>query len=370
MSLLDERSPDVLRLRGWLESCGRTAVLAGALSLPAAAASAAAPEPTPPAGGVSSGAHADDFLVWQAPVGCSTAAAVRERVRELLGEPELDLRHVERVVGRVTEATNGWTLHLTLVDALGRRERTLASDQCQDLAEAAAVAISLAFEAARDSVESSAARAQPADEPAADSSPAAELAAAKEKDAAAVAVEPVDTGSDARDPALAPTATAIGAELLVDVSSLPVVAPGVALFGGLRWSELRLAVFVAWLPGADKSVGPDQSVSFSLFTGGLRACYALGHGLVDTALCAGGELGQLSASGSGLFRAQNVHDLWLAPQLGLELNAPIERSFGLHVRADAIFPVLRRGYAINETDDFHRTSSVALRAAAGAWVAF
>jgi hypothetical protein len=329
--------------------------LGAVLGVAAARPSSAAAEPSP------SGARSAEFLTWRAPVGCSTAAAVRERVSELLGEPELDLRHVQRVEGRVTEAASGWTLHLTVVDAHGRRERRLASDQCQDLAEAAAVAITLAFEAARAEAASAEALSAPGVTPEPEPRPAL--------------AEPPPV-SDVTDPA-APQATpapvttmALGLEVLVDINSLPVVAPGLAVSGALRWSELRLAVFAAWLPDAEESVGLDQNVSFSLLSGGLRACYALGHGVVDTSLCAGAELGRLAASGSGLYRAQSVSDLWLAPQVGLELGVPLAASLGLHLRADAVFPLLRHAYAVNETQDVHETASVAARLAAGASLAF
>jgi hypothetical protein len=344
-SLLLSRSRRSVRLtRG-------VAALAAALSLPATAAA----EPGAPSPGSS------DFLSWQAPVGCSTAAAVRERVGELLGQPELDLRHVQRVEGRVTEAANGWTLHLTLVDAHGQRERTLDSEHCQDLAEAAAVAITLAFEAARAEAEAaSAATSETEARAAAEPEPApapSQADAASSESVAALASEPAPD-------------FAFGAELLFDANSLPGITPGASLFGTLRWSALRLSLFAAWWPENTESVAPEQDVSFSLLSAGLRACYTLGRGLVDTALCAGAEIGQLSASGAGLFRAQSVDDLWLAPQLGLELGVPLGPAFAVLARADAVVPLLRHGYAVNETDNVHETPAVAVRVAVGVAVSF
>jgi hypothetical protein len=302
-----------------------------------------------------------DFLSWQAPVGCSTAAAVRERVSELLGEPDLDLRHVQRVEGRVTEAAAGWTLHLTLIGARGRRERTLDSEHCQDLAEAAAVAITLAFEAARAEAEAESTGTPDARTP----------AATGPEPAPAPTVADADSSERIEAPARGPTPdVAFGAELLVDINSLPGVAPGVSLFGALYWSELRLALFAAWLPDATESVAPEQDVSFSLLSAGLRACYTLGRGLVDTALCAGGEIGQVSANGAGLFRARSVSDLWLAPQLGLELGVPLGPAFAVRARGDTLVPLLRHGYAVNETDNVHETPGVVVRVAVGASVEF
>lgn len=303
----------------------------------------------------------DDFLVWHAPAGCSTAAAIRERVTDLLGQPELDRRHVRRVEGRVSETREGWALHLTLVDASGSRERQLASPHCADLAEAAAVAISLAFEAAR---------ARERSEPSAALEPAPAAPSAEGPASAA-------PDSPASAPPAAPPAPAsgalqpwFGAELWLDGHALPVAAAGTSLVAALRASDLRLGVFAGWLPGVERSVAPGQSVHFSLLLGGVRACYTLGHGVIDTALCAGVEAGRLSARGAGLLSARSTADLWLAPQLGLELASALSSHLALQLRADAITPLLRQGYAVNETDDVHHVASLGVRAALGFLVGF
>lgn len=162
----------------------------------------------------------------------------------------------------------------------------------------------------------------------------------------------------------------MGAELWLDGGALPAAAAGVSVIGALRVAELRLGAFVGWLPGVARSVAPGQSVDFSLWVGGVRACQALGHGVVDTALCAGFEAGRLSARGASLLAARSVSDLWLAPALGLELGSALGSHLALHLRADAIAPLLRQGYAVNETDDVHHVPSVAVRGALGVLVGF
>lgn len=300
----------------------------------------------------------DDFLVWQAPVGCSTAAAVRERVGELLGHTELDLKHVRHVQGRVRQTGDGWALTLILVDALGQRERQIESPLCADLAEAAAVAISLAFEAAR--AREQAERAEAAVAP--EAGPMAPIGntepAAPDGAEAAPPAAPDSRPKGALEPWL-------GAEVWLDAHALPAVAAGVSAVGSLRASELRLGAFVALLPGVDRTVAPGQSVSFSLLLGGVRACYTLGQGLVDTALCAGLEGGRLAARGSGLLSARNANDLWVAPQLGIELSSALTSHLGVQLRGDAIVPLLRQGYAVNETEDVHHVPGLGVRAGFG-----
>jgi hypothetical protein len=369
----------VLRSRRAVASAWTAAVVTSSL---AAAADARATEPAAPTRSTRSG----DFLLWQAPPGCSSAAALHERVRELVGETELDLKRVQRVEGRVSESQGGWTLHLRLVDALGPRERELRAEHCTDLAEAAAVAITLAFEAARsreaelakgagtsgaasdDAASDEAAGNHAADDDAADDDAASEPASPPDPpapaDAAPVDEHPAETGPR----------YGLGVELVVDVGTLPVTAPGVSLFGALRWSELQLAIYALWLPGADKAVAPEQSVEFSLASGGVTAGYALGHGWVDTVVCAGIEAGSVSARGAGLVNSRSVHDLWLAPHAGLELSAHPGGGFAVFVRGEAVIPLLRQSYAVNDivagSASVDTIASVGARLAGGALIAF
>jgi hypothetical protein len=319
--------------------------------------------------------RADEFLSWHAPPGCGDGAAIRERVSDLLGQRELDLERVRRVEGRVHAARDGWALTLRLFDAFGVRERELSSRYCDDLAEAAAVAITLAFEAAGGV-------AAPVSVPTANDSPANDSSgsgAASSREApgstslvlpepsAAAAASSHENG-DERQPRA--TRFALGAEVLVDGSALSGAAVGASIGAWLRWTELRLGAYAIWLPAAEQSVGPSQRIEFSLVAAGVRACYALGHGLVDTALCTGFEAGQLSARGVGLADARSSHDLWLAPQLGLELSAEPWQRFTLQAHAEAVAPLLRQGYAVNETEEVHHVSGLGARAGLGFLVGF
>jgi hypothetical protein len=163
---------------------------------------------------------------------------------------------------------------------------------------------------------------------------------------------------------------ALGAELLVDGHSLPTVAVGPGLVGSLRWTELSVAVFAAWFPSSERLVAGGQRAEFSLYLAGGRGCYALGHGLVDTALCAGFEAGQISARGAGLVDARRARDLWLAPSLGLALRAEPWAGFALDAHAEAVAPLSRQGYAINQTESIFHVRSLGARGGVGFLVGF
>lgn len=313
-----------------------------ALTLVSAAASASEPE------GPAPGAAAP--LTWSAPAGCGSASAVQTRVGELLDEPALAFDDVQ-VEARVRETPGGWALSLLTRDALGTRERELEAEQCNDLVEAAAIAITLAFEATR------AGSANPHASEAMAAPPAgSELGAAPEP------APPPDAET--------PTRASAGAELIVDLNSLAAVAAGPSLFVALGWEALSLGLHATWLPGTNESVGPAQAVEVSLLAAGLSVCYALGRGLLDTAVCAGLDAGRLTARGAGLLESRVVHDPWLSTQAGLVLSRELGAGLALQARGELVVPLLRQTYGVNETEAVYRVAGLAARFALGARIAF
>ena len=116
------------------------------------------------------------------------------------------------------------------------------------------------------------------------------------------------------------------------------------------------------------------NAEFSLASGGVTAGYALGHGWIDTVVCAGVEAGSVSARGAGLLNSRSVHDLWLAPHAGLELSAHPGGGFTVFVRGEAVVPLFRQSYAVNDilaaSASVDTIASVGARLAAGALIAF
>jgi hypothetical protein len=326
----------------------------------------------------------DEFLVWNAPSGCATADSVSARVKELLGESTLERKHVQRVVARVTHERGGWALDLELMGRFGKRERHLEADTCGDLAEAAAMAITLAFEAARAGED---AAASPAPDATAGDAAVGD-AAVGDAAAGGTAERPLSEPPQSIPPSAAaaspgeaagaatPTAASagprlhVGVEIVGDITSLPSLAPGVSLVARVGATEWDLAAYGLWLPGLERALEPGQSVRFALFGAGVRGCYRLGQGLLDTALCAGLEAGRLSAEGVGLQSAERVSDLWLTPHVGLELRAEVSRWLGLYVRGEAIAPLFRQDYAVNDDQSVHRVAALGVRGAAGVMLGF
>jgi hypothetical protein len=87
-------------------------------------------------------AQAEVALVWNAPAGCPSGAAVEERIRTIAGG-SLGASAPLRAEGRITRHGTRYRLTLIVRDGAVRRERIIDSNSCADLAGAAAVALGL-----------------------------------------------------------------------------------------------------------------------------------------------------------------------------------------------------------------------------------
>jgi hypothetical protein len=228
--------------------------------------------------------------------------------------------------------------------------------------EAAAIAISLAVEAARAELPPTSDAPVPAS--ASEATARATDASAKDDEANAGGAEPEPSadGDGAEIQA--------GAELIIDLNSLASAAAGPSVFLALDWGDLDVAAQATWLPGTNESLGPEQAIELSLLTGGVRACYALGRGLLDTAACGGLDAGQLTVRGAGLVDSRIVHDPWLSVQAGLALSRELGAGLALQARGDLVVPLLRQRYAVNDTETVHHVASLGAHVALGMRVAF
>ena len=81
-------------------------------------------------------------LRWDAPAGCPQARTVQDRIRSIVGQAAKTSAHLQ-AEGRIAREERRYRLTLTVYDSGVRRERTIDSDSCADLAGAAAVALGL-----------------------------------------------------------------------------------------------------------------------------------------------------------------------------------------------------------------------------------
>jgi hypothetical protein len=142
---------------------------------------------------------------------------------------------------------------------------------------------------------------------------------------------------------------------------------GVALGGSVElraWlGDVGLGLYGLWLPPHEQVIAPGQSAAFSLLVGGARGCYALlgGGRALRAAACAGFELGRFGADSQGLVASSDVHDLWLAPSVGVDLQGRVLGSLGLSSRIDVLWPLLRQQYQVDLDRPVHEIPALTIR---------
>jgi hypothetical protein len=239
----------------------------------------------------------------------------------------------------------------------------LTGASCNEVADAAAVAIAMAIEANDENDRA----AQPAvgDATAVDE-PAPPDAHARGEPTAQPAPAPVSTAAvvSASGDALR---FALGAGAALDYGSLPELAPGAELDLSLGWRALRLTALGTFFPTQQTrlSSNPDHGGEFRLALGGLLACGERRFGALAAFGCGGFELGRLSAKGIGVHNPRFGDSGWQALRAELGGRYELVAGLGVLLRAGIALPLARRAFVLDDTETVHRPSSVALRALIG-----
>jgi hypothetical protein len=335
------------------------AVLAWGASVAAAAEGAPAPN-----------------VAWDAPRECPDLAAVSARLEDVLGGELSNFGRDWQVSGRVSGSAGRWMLVLELREpggavSAGPRQRVLRAQRCDELVEAAAVAIAIALGDAMTSVRSS-------DEAAvvrADVAPSSSMLAPSSPTAA-----PGAAGSGARSGqvALPPSSdgasgSAVGVRneqhldlalgVVLDSASVAGWAVGGNLGLKLWLGDLGLGVYGVWLPSHSRTIAPAQGADFSLLAAGVQGCYRAWGDVASFSLegCAGFELGRFSAESYGLRAASDSTDLWLAPSLGVDLRGRILGPLAAMSRIEVLLPLRRQAYLVDLDQPVHDIPALTLR---------
>jgi hypothetical protein len=290
-------------------------------------------------------------IEWEAPESCPDAQALYARLSTLL-DHDLSALGSARVRGVVVGAEAGLRLTLEVVDSGRRSSRVLVADDCSDLFEAAALAIALA-------VHGESAGAEP---------PGAVMPEAGAMQGPFADASSMGEGAEVQRAMLeaAPSLSwSAGAEAVIDFGALPALAPGLALDARAHWRSYSLGVYASLLPEQRLVVRGGNYIDFGLMVAGLRACRALLGGASSLDACLGFEVGRFTAFGPQLDASRQIEDLWLAPAGAVEFRQSIWGPLGLRVRSEALLPLLRKQYAVNETDAVHAPSGVDVRLFAG-----
>jgi hypothetical protein len=331
----------------WRRAAGSLAAAAAGLSASPRVARATEELPLP-------------IVAWSAPLECPNAEGVVQRLMSLTGANAARLAHAGAVRGEIHQAEREWVLSLEIAASapaggapFTAPARVFRAEQCDDLAEAAAVAIALALGGAPEPE----AAAPPA------SPPPAETPAAGVPPVAATS-EDERADDDADDPhqrGSTPLGFVAGAEAVFDSASLGGAAVGLGAEAQLRLAELGIAAYAIGLPSYQIPVATAQYVELSLWAAGLRGCYRASDAVIKLDLYAGAELGALGAAGHGLLDASMRRDAWGAATWGAHVGIDLLEHLRLGARFEAVLPLSRPRYLVNATEVVHEVPSASVR---------
>jgi hypothetical protein len=295
-------------------------------------------------------------VIWDAPAGCPTSAAVNDEVEKTLAGSLKEVAPVAAAVSVPAPADGRWRATLVVHSHGKRAERQFEAESCGALASAAAVIIALAAEGEDDGPSTQPAPRRPA-ENTIQATPAPAAPATPE------------SGWNDSGPALL-----VGG--VFDTGTMPGNwAAGIEASAEQGWStalwRLRLIAGASFfLPQdmgnpmiANYPAGKYWMVSFSG-----RACLTAALSVFEIGPCFGGELAVMHATDIGGGPEQDTQ-YWAAP-LGSGVAAvTVAPKVVLFARADAVFPTTRRSFTMSNTvggvSDVYKIPSFATRFAAG-----
>lgn len=298
-------------------------------------------------------------IEWDAPDGCPGLDAVLADVRRALRSDALDLGAVSRVRGVVlaerAALPSRYRLTLEVVAGERRSSRSFEAESCDDLARAAALAISLA-------VHSGGAESGSASNTAALGAPSLNAPEASEPPLGSDGAPERETSASGEGGA--PWWSA-GANAVVDFGALPEAAVGIGLEARAGLGAWELGVHALLLQDQQLAVGGSDSVELGLMAAGLRACRRLLDRALVVGACLGAEVGRLTAVSVELERGREVHDPWLAVGPSVLARTLFDGPLQLELLAEPLLPLARKQYAVNGTDEVHTPSAVDVRVQLG-----
>lgn len=307
------------------------------------------------------------------PSECPDSAELGFRVERSLGT-SLAQAPMMRFVVAMERSAGGYAARLTATgegDAPSK-ERDLAGADCEELADALVVAMTLALgDADATEVPPPGARAEsPAsDGPSSRGLAATAAAAVVEEDAKA---RPDGDGADAGDAGVRP---ALSVAALVDVGSLPAPGFGAAVGGELRWRRLQLRALGTLLLEQHAELGapaPAPGADLRLFAGSLHGCTSpVQAGAFALPVCLGFELGWLTGVGTGVAAPRSGSAPWAAPRLDAggrwcARSSPV--CLGLTLTAAT--PITRSRFELTNIGTVYRPAPVTGRLSFGVDVGF
>ena len=292
-------------------------------------------------------------LTWSAPPSCPSEAEVQEQLARELGT-KLAAASGVTFEAVATKQRAGFQLDLTTREGDALHERRIQAKSCAELLEAMVVAVSLALQAAAESVEPPAPEEAPTSEP-----DLAEPAAATPRAPPAKAPPP-DEANGWRVHPLG------GVGAVIDVGAFPQPGFGVQGFLGIRLSDFKLIGSGGFFPEHSASLVGSARARFMLAFGGASVCYTPQNSVWELGACLGAELGSLAAMGSNVRNPRATSSLWAAANAAAWFTVrPRATGWGVFLSPGIVVPLRRPQFVLTELGLVHQPASVGFRGLAG-----
>lgn len=299
--------------------------------------------------GVARAGGATGLIEWDAPEGCPGALDVYARLSNVLGREPDTLGKLSRVRGTVLRAGAGYRLVLEALEHERRSSRLFEAASCDDLVDAATLAIALALAPER-------AGRVPGEPGAPPSASAVPLTAAPPAPSVAADREP-----SASEPGVTSFGGLANAAAVLEYGALPRAAPGLAVGAGLLFGAASVHLQGVWLAPQRLSVAPAREIELQLMLAGLRGCRELRSTAPRLDACLAIEVGQMRGRGLDLQGAREVSDVWLAAGAALDARWALASAVAIDVRAEPMLPLERKEYTVNGSDVVFAPSRVSAR---------
>ena len=271
-------------------------------------------------------------LRWRAPAECDRGTEATSQIEKLIGEP---LAEVEGIAFDVEVSVRDDGAHVVALRTLTSdgmaRTREIEGASCEEVAEAAAVAIALSIS------ERNRAAAEPM--PAEPATPAPEAS--------------LPVVSEPRWQA------GLGLGVVSERGAMPEVGFGALLEGALEHGLLRLGLLIGMLPGQDfELAGRDEGGTFALALAAGQACVHPVFGRIHLLGCGGFEVSRLSAEGRGVSEPLDGDAVLVAPRAEVGVGIAPATAIRVWLRARAAMPLTRPAFLLDDTLEVHRPESV------------
>ncbi len=318
-------------------------------------------------------------LNWNAISSCPSREEVRAEVLRLLGSRASPAKEAIAVDATVTQENSSYLVRLEVKSPQTQggapaKVRELRGPSCKAVADASALIMAMM-------IDPSAAMDYPSDQNDPDSSPPPKqspgsapppIAPAREPPPGENSIKLKDNSKKIKqaEPAIPkntfPALHAFG-WFALDTGSMPALAPGLGVALGVAFGPRRIELGLAAFPEASYRLvsHPSAGGRVHLIAGTLDVCSTFWGTVLQWGACAAAEIGRLHAEGFGVPRPGQADLFWIAGKGSTSLTWIPLGTTALSLKIEALVPLNRARFILENIDALYAPSAFAGRAYLG-----